>query len=547
MRRIFFLIVIVMIMLSFGNKLTLAYLYQYQKSPAEERRLTKTIEKLRPKSVQSLMKIVQNGREKYLVREAAAVVLGEKDDEKALPALYDLVFGTMIYHKDFALGDIEQVVAVRGAAKRAYRKIELNREVRMLRNESAESLMNIVKDKTRNTLTRTAAVVLLGEKRETRIIPVLEDVYNYNYTDTANIIFSQEAAVPAAKTIVQIEMPKGLNNLEKLRYLFDTVRINKPQPFLKKGRSRFNGALWLLEDQIEDLLKDETVMPVVIDALNDENGSVRLKATKILKQYPDERALEGLIKNLGTPFKKRGDIGWGIRISTISALGALGNEKAIGPLAQILKDETENKYMRQVAAEALAQIGNRKSIKILTDALDSDQTVLRNASAFALGQIRNRRAEETLIKTVEGEDKESKLTAISTLGKLKSHRAVTTLIEALKDEDAEVRIYAAKALGEIGNKTAIAALKNVMYDDTTTPSSPLSISSIAEISLDKLGIKVERIDDKYTFIQKPSKIEKFIEELSKRKKVIVISTVAFVIALAVFLVISRRKKKAAAA
>ena len=87
---------------------------------------------------------------------------------------------------------------------------------------------------------------------------------------------------------------------------------------------------------------------------------------------------------------------WQARIQTMSALGKIGNEPAVGVLIRTLQS-TQNEYIRQAAARALGQVKDPRAPKALEDALDGEKKAaqpsrdLINAISGAINQLKRPR------------------------------------------------------------------------------------------------------------------------------------------------------------
>jgi len=147
-----------------------------------------------------------------------------------------------------------------------------------------------------------------------------------------------------------------------------------------------------------------------------------------------------------------------VREKAASALGKIGDERAVEPLIQALKDEDSD--VRGRAADALGNIGDGRAVEPLIHALKDEHGNVRNNAADALGNIGDKRAVEPLIQALK-DDKNG----IWALGEIGDARAVEPLIQALKDEDWYVRSTAAKALGKIGDERAVEPLTNALEDE----------------------------------------------------------------------------------
>jgi HEAT repeat protein len=118
-----------------------------------------------------------------------------------------------------------------------------------------------------------------------------------------------------------------------------------------------------------------------------------------------------------------------------------------------------------LAATSLIRVGER-AVAPLIEALHDDQYVVRQAAAAALGDMGDRRAVEGLIDRLGDESEVVRQSAAVSLGKLGATEAVEPLIRAVGDESELVRKAAVNGLGMIGDKRALPALKRAAAEDT---------------------------------------------------------------------------------
>jgi HEAT repeat protein len=124
----------------------------------------------------------------------------------------------------------------------------------------------------------------------------------------------------------------------------------------------------------------------------------------------------------------------GVRKNIVATLGRLGDDAGIVALLNALKDR--ELMIREEAARALSRFNSDAAFDALLNALqiraDERDWQMRSFAADALGQLGDR-------------------------------RAVPALLDALKDEHALVRPAAALALGRIGDEMAVGALKRARH------------------------------------------------------------------------------------
>jgi hypothetical protein len=190
---------------------------------------------------------------------------------------------------------------------------------------------------------------------------------------------------------------------------------------------------------------------VLVEALKDENSSVRESAAYALGELKDPRAVEPLIEALK-------DKEWKVRDRAAIALGVLRDPQAVGPLIEALRDGDSD--VRKSAAWALEKINPnwretkeaKKWISVFISDLKDNNSYVRKSTAIALGKLKDPRAVEPLIEALKDKYWEVRESAAYALGEIKDPRAVEPLIEALKDEKGNVRQSSAEALQKITGK-----------------------------------------------------------------------------------------------
>ncbi len=118
----------------------------------------------------------------------------------------------------------------------------------------------------------------------------------------------------------------------------------------------------------------------------------------------------------------------------------------------------------------IAQMKANKDIMGLIGALEHAQRDLRASSASALGEVGDERAVKPLIAALTDDDRLVRRMAARALGKLRDSRAVAPLKKALlEDTDWDVKSEAAQALGELGDPRALPALKTILRHQHEIP------------------------------------------------------------------------------
>jgi|GEM_PF-429122 len=223
----------------------------------------------------------------------------------------------------------------------------------------------------------------------------------------------------------------------------------------------------------------------------EKNPHVREHAASALGKIGDERAVEPLIKRLA-------DGDRGVQWSAKSALGNMGNS-TVEPLIEALKDENEG--VRRGATSALGKIGDERAVEPLIEALKDENEEVRGGAALALGKFGDERAVEPLIEALKDENKDVRNSATLVLGEIGDESVVEPLIEALKDENEKVRGGAASALGnasalgKIDDERAVELLIEALKDESEGYSSDV-IEALSKIGGEEAESAIKRYEEK---------------------------------------------------
>lgn len=185
------------------------------------------------------------------------------------------------------------------------------------------------------------------------------------------------------------------------------------------------------------------------------------------------------------------------RILAKNALVELG-EPAVEPLIDALKDEYEDQTIREMAALALAEIGNERAIIPLIAALKmtffDPELGFRYPIVNALVEF-GETAVEPLINALKDRnaDQDIRFRAAMALAKIGDSRAVEPLIDALEDNDSFVRSGARIALVEIG-EPAIKSITAKVKDEEITVQE-LVVAILLEVPMVDINLVVEFHED----------------------------------------------------
>ncbi|MBU7046886.1 MAG: HEAT repeat domain-containing protein, partial [Theionarchaea archaeon] len=196
-------------------------------------------------------------------------------------------------------------------------------------------------------------------------------------------------------------------------------------------------------------IKDRRAVKPLINALQDESKYVRIQAAYSLGKIRDERAIIPLIQLFQdrVKFPDEGKYPPYVVEAASHALSRIG-EPSIGPLIEVVKDDSALLTAHYQASEALGRIGKPAAKQLITALKDA--SLKKGWLAIALGKTGDKKAVELLIRALKDEDREIRWRSAKVLQNLKDVQAIHPLIEALEDEDDNVAGHAAIALRDMG-------------------------------------------------------------------------------------------------
>ena len=201
----------------------------------------------------------------------------------------------------------------------------------------------------------------------------------------------------------------------------------------------------------------QLAVPPLIGALDDADSQVRAAAVTALGSLGDPRAVEALARAVRTDTDAR------VREMAAHSLGQLEDARAVPALSAALREDRDA-GVRNKAAWALGQIEDGAAVDALGVALRDSSVEVRRTAVWALGQIEDSRAVPLLTPVLRSEDVESRKQAAWALGQIESATAVEPLAASTKDESPRVREMAVWALGQIEDARALPALTAALRD-----------------------------------------------------------------------------------
>jgi HEAT repeats/HEAT repeat/PBS lyase HEAT-like repeat len=195
--------------------------------------------------------------------------------------------------------------------------------------------------------------------------------------------------------------------------------------------------------------EDETAVPGLVRALQDDDAGVRLAAAEALGAFGDgaAAAVDSLIDGVG-------DLDPQVREMSIRALGNVGSKARLA-LPVLIKALASKDWRTSLAVtEALGKIGASEAIPALLEVLRDKDVPARDGAALALGEVGPSAAKAVpdLLLAIREDDRAVRAAAATALGKIgvTEAKVCAGLKNALKDEDESVRNAAREAMGRLG-------------------------------------------------------------------------------------------------
>ncbi len=350
---------------------------------------------------------------------------------------------------------------------------------------------------------RLRAAHALADRGDRRATPVMVDLVKKAHPDPDNDDDSipgsvRDTAREGIDALVKLGDPDGFDAIVPLlkRYSWGdqglrTAAIRAlvdidPDRAVEPIYEELKLTEWQAEGSLEAMcrvagrLKDPKIADALIDWLQDpppyedipRASDIRRAAAASLVDM-GEIAVDSLIERMTDPRVREGTVGL--------VLAEIG-EPALDPLLEALGDVDAER--RRHAAWALGHMGNEQAVEPLLELLkDDSDSAVQGAAAWALGRLRDPRALEPLLAMVEADSDRLRGEVVGAIGRLRKPEALDPLVAALDDSAPQVRLAAARGLGVLGDRRAIEALRSAKEDDDHR------VAAAARSSLSALGAR----------------------------------------------------------
>lgn len=214
---------------------------------------------------------------------------------------------------------------------------------------------------------------------------------------------------------------------------------------------------WKILEALSRLGGDPAVT-IISESLNDKDPRVVEEAVRGLGRLQVKAAVPALLE------LSRSASAGDLTQAVIEALADIGDKRAVSVLEQALK--TSDRFVEVEAAYALARLGRKDMSAKLVDNLKSDPGAEKVGilAAYYLAKLDRSAGLDHLVGLMKRTDGAFAALAAEALGKSENPRAALPLVEAAKSPDSSVRLSVARSLGRLGGARALGALKQLRDD-----------------------------------------------------------------------------------
>ncbi len=250
-------------------------------------------------------------------------------------------------------------------------------------------------------------------------------------------------------SLIEEYRQRAIQMFERLGY----VKFYRHQLKAEEPRKRFQASLRLGQ------MRSPRAVPFLVQALDDENSSVRQGVIQALGMIRDPKAVRVLVEQI--PQYGRVSSHHGLSRQVLKESLITQGEPAISMLVPLLSDS--NDVVRVLVTEILVEIPSRETLEYLIKRLNDSSPEVRARAARALGRIGHPIAVKSLLELLSDPFWYVRLQATKALGGLASPRAISGLCTCLEDSHWQVRMAAAHALVAVGMEAVSALTAYLLY------------------------------------------------------------------------------------
>ncbi|MBD2691112.1 HEAT repeat domain-containing protein [Anabaena catenula] len=392
--------------------------------------------------------------ENYDVNRTAAIILGKRGDQAAIPILIDALEDKNFsdyFWVSYALKKIStktlisaiQKVIKHGDAEVRKKAIETLYPNQVNSLEAVNILIECLKDTDSNV--RNSAAFRLGLiDNKKAVLPLVESLIDESFSVRTTICISLKKidSNAAVSYITQILWDKNSNS-----------HIQIAEPYLQIGNSKIlqDSRSNFCQKYIEALgfIGNDNAIPTLIYALYDENMNIYSYAAIALGKIGNKAAISALIHALKNVY-------FGVRNIAAYVLGDFDSDEVISALIMTLKDEC---YLV------------RESVTVALDKIRIKQDETLDTQSEDITELEGNDQAIVLSLALKSQDIIPFGNAIDEIEKYSYNVAIPELFKALEREDTSIRWMAASAIGKTGNTELLPRLSELLV---RTGDEPLS-------------------------------------------------------------------------
>ena len=202
-------------------------------------------------------------------------------------------------------------------------------------------------------------------------------------------------------------------------------------------------------------MKDNRAIQPLVDYIAHSERKVKIRATHVLKNQLSLGMINPIAKHLNNPDED-------IRELCISLLNTFKTNELKPHFIKALNDESGN--VRCAAANALANLGDKSSISLLSNLLSHEEWRVRRCAIAAMGSLKDNQILKYVEPALKDMEWEVRKAAVKALGELKEPNIINSITSSMNDEEWEVRKAAVEALGELKEPNIINSITSAIKD-----------------------------------------------------------------------------------
>jgi HEAT repeat protein len=280
------------------------------------------------------------------------------------------------------------------------------------------------------------ALVKIGEPAIDPLIQALED-NNAQIRANAAMALGQFDDSRAVEPLIQAL--RAINDTRAIIQLVDIVEYGKNLTIRKSAANALrkigtyglkdenSTARWMSAYVLGYYFKDKSAVESLIQALEDNQcgAACAADAAKALGNINDTRVVEPLIQALNNNDSS-------VRYSAAMALGKVKDTRAVEPLIHSLKED-EDEAVRSNAAEALGKHKDARAVEPLIQGMKDNYSIVRVSAAIALGQLNDTRAIGPLVQALQDNSSSVWAAANKSLAELGWHPATSSQANVISE------------------------------------------------------------------------------------------------------------------